>query len=74
MARSVANKSVILGADIRVSVQRDIAGSSSFDTVATVAGVTADGWVAVSAEYQPPPVAGDDNTVSEVGRGQCAGL
>jgi endo-1,4-beta-xylanase len=40
-------------ADIRVSVQRDAGGSSSFDTVATVAGVTADTWIEVSASYTP---------------------
>lgn len=40
-------------ADIRLSVQRDAAGSPSFDTVATVSGVTADDWVEVSADYTP---------------------
>lgn len=40
-------------ADIRVSVQREAGGSSSFDTVATVPGVTADTWVEVSASYTP---------------------
>ncbi len=42
-------------ADIRVSVQRDAGGSSSFDTVATVTGVTADTWVEVDASYTPGP-------------------
>jgi endo-1,4-beta-xylanase len=40
-------------ASIRVSVQRDAGGSSSFDTVTTVDGVTADEWVEVSAGYTP---------------------
>ena len=40
-------------ADIRVSVQRDAGGSSSFDTVTTVAGVTPDTWVEVNASYTP---------------------
>ncbi|MEZ0447261.1 endo-1,4-beta-xylanase [Cellulomonas sp. ICMP 17802] len=38
-------------ADVRVSVQRDNAGSSSYDTVATATGVTADAWVHVQASY-----------------------
>ncbi|NUU18346.1 polysaccharide deacetylase family protein [Cellulomonas humilata] len=38
-------------ADVRVSVQRDNAGSSSYDTVATATGVTADAWVQVQASY-----------------------
>lgn len=40
-------------ADIRVSVQRDAGGSSSFDTVATAGDVSADEWVEVSATYTP---------------------
>jgi endo-1,4-beta-xylanase len=40
-------------ADIRVSVQRDAGGSSSFDTVTTVAGVTPGTWVEVNASYTP---------------------
>jgi len=40
-------------ADIRVSVQRDAGGSSSFDTVATVTGVTPVTWVEVDASYTP---------------------
>lgn len=40
-------------ADIRVSVQRDADGSSSFDNVTTVSGVTADTWVEVSGTYTP---------------------
>lgn len=43
-------------ADVRVSVQRnDADGASSFDTVATAAAVTADGWVEVNASYTPGP-------------------
>ena len=38
-------------ADLRVSVQRDVDGSSSYDTVATATGVTAGEWVQVSADY-----------------------
>lgn len=38
-------------ADLRVSVQRDNAGTSSYDTVATATGVTADAWVQVQASY-----------------------
>lgn len=38
-------------ADVRISVQRDNAGSSSYDTVATATGVTAGAWVQVQASY-----------------------
>lgn len=38
-------------ADVRVSVQRDNAGSSSYDTVGTATGVTADAWVHLQASY-----------------------
>jgi endo-1,4-beta-xylanase len=38
-------------ADVRISVQRDNAGSSSYDTVATATGVTADAWVQVQGSY-----------------------
>lgn len=40
-------------ADLRVSVQRDTAGTSSYDTVTTVAGVTADAWTQVLGTYVP---------------------
>lgn len=42
-------------ADIRLSVQRDEGDTSSFDTVATAGGVTADTWVEVAASYTPGP-------------------
>ncbi|MEN0130642.1 MAG: endo-1,4-beta-xylanase, partial [Brevundimonas sp.] len=38
-------------ADIRVSVQRDHDGTSSYDTVTTATGVTADAWVQVTGSY-----------------------
>ena len=42
-------------ADLRVSVQRDNAGESSYDTVATATGVTSGGWQQVTASYTPGP-------------------
>lgn len=42
-------------ADLRVSVQRDDAGTPAYDTVATVAGVRADAWTQVLATYTPGP-------------------
>ncbi|GCD20981.1 hypothetical protein CTKZ_25430 [Cellulomonas algicola] len=38
-------------ADLRVSVQRDNAGESTYDTVTTATGVTADAWTHVQASY-----------------------
>ncbi len=38
-------------ADLRISVQRDNAGESTYDTVTTVTGVTADRWVQAQAQY-----------------------
>ena len=42
-------------ADLRVSVQRDDANGSSYDTVATVTGVTSGEWKQVTASYTPGP-------------------
>lgn len=38
-------------ADVRVSVQRDNGGTSSYDTVTTATDVTADAWVQLSGSY-----------------------
>ncbi|MGY4643905.1 endo-1,4-beta-xylanase [Cellulomonas sp. URHB0016] len=38
-------------ADIRLSIQRDNAGTSSYDTVATATGVTSGAWVQISTSY-----------------------
>lgn len=38
-------------ADLRISVQRDAEGASTYDTVATATGVTAGTWVQVEADY-----------------------
>ncbi|AEE44714.1 Endo-1,4-beta-xylanase [Cellulomonas fimi ATCC 484] len=38
-------------ADLRISVQRDNAGESTYDTVTTATGVTADAWTHVQAQY-----------------------
>ncbi|MFC8193443.1 endo-1,4-beta-xylanase [Cellulomonas sp. NPDC057328] len=40
-------------ADLRVSVQRDVDGTSSYDTVTTVAGVSTDAWTQVLGTYVP---------------------
>ncbi|MCR6705777.1 MAG: carbohydrate binding domain-containing protein [Cellulomonas sp.] len=42
-------------ADLRVSVQRDDANGSSYDTVATATGVTSGAWTQVTASYTPGP-------------------
>ncbi|GIG23066.1 hypothetical protein Cch01nite_37900 [Cellulomonas chitinilytica] len=38
-------------ADVRLSIQRDNAGTSSYDTIATATGVTSGAWVQISASY-----------------------
>ena len=38
-------------AELRVSVQRDVEGTSSYDTVGSATGVTAGAWTQISADY-----------------------